>query len=42
MIGKYALEEATKDGRPTGNFVMKKFHTVLAAQEILADHAGMK
>ena len=38
MISKYALEEATKDGRPNGHFVMKKSHTMLAAQEIMADH----
>ena len=42
MIEKYALEEATKDGRPTGKFVMKKLHTLLAAQEVLATHAAME
>ena len=42
MITKYALEEATPEGKKTGKFVMKRTHTKLAALEILETHMGLK
>merc|ERR1712226_621200 len=41
MIDKYALELATPDGKPTGNFVFKKVNAYMAAQEVVATHLGL-
>ena len=41
MIMKYANEEATKDGKPTGKFIFKRGHALTAAYEILETHAGL-
>ena len=41
MIDKYALEKATEDGKPTGNFVFKRTNAYMAAQEVVATHLGL-
>ena len=41
MIMNYALELADATGKPTGKFVFKKKHALLAAQEVLATHMSM-
>ena len=42
MINKYALEIATPQGKPTGNFVFKKLNAKMAAYEIVDTHLGLK
>ena len=41
MITKYALELATPQGKPTGEFVFKKANAEMAAYEILETHMGL-
>ena len=42
MITKYALELATPEGQPTGQFVFKYANAKAAAWEILETHLGLK
>ena len=42
MIKNYALEQATVDGKPTGQFVFKMPECRAAAYEILDTHMGLK
>ena len=42
MITNYALELASPDGKPTGQFVFKPQHAKMAAYEILDTHMGLK
>ena len=42
MINNYALELATPDGKPTGQFVFKPPQAKMAAYEILDTHLGLK
>ena len=42
MIKNYALEEATKEGKPTGQFIFHYNNARLAASEILDTHLGLK
>ena len=41
MITKYAIEEATPEGKPTGVFVFKYLTARHAAYEILNTHMGL-
>ena len=41
MITNYALEEATPEGKPTGNFVFKYGNAKMAAYEIIKTHLGL-
>ena len=41
MIDKYALEKASADGKPTGNFVFKRTNAYMAAQEVVATHLNL-
>ena len=42
MITKYAVELATPEGKPTGNFVFQKANAKMAAYEIVDTHLGLK
>ena len=42
MIKNYAMEEATPDGHPTGEFYMNKAGAFMAAQEVVETHMGLK
>ena len=42
MITKYAVELATPEGRPTGQFVFRKQNAKAASWEILDTHLGLK
>ena len=42
MINNYALEKATPEGQPTGQFVFKPLQARMAALEILDTHMGLK
>lgn len=42
MINNYALELATPEGKPTGQFVFKKGNARQAAYEIVDTHLGLK
>ena len=42
VIKNYAVEVATPEGTPTGQFVMKKFGTKQLAYEVLETHLGLK
>ena len=41
MITKYAVEEATPEGKPTGSFVFKYANAKQAAYEIVGTHLGL-
>ena len=41
-IMKYSREEATKDGKPTGDFVLTKSHAKELATEVIGTHMGLK
>ena len=42
IIDKYALEEATVDGKKTGNFVFKRVNAQLVAEEVIDTHLGLR
>jgi len=42
MIMKYAAEEKTEDGAPSGNFFMNEASTRAACTEVLGSHKGLK
>ena len=42
MLTKYAMEESTPDGHPTGKFFFSKLAALMAAQEITETHLGLK
>ena len=41
-IMKYSIEEASKDGKPTGKFVLKKSGARELATEVVGTHMGLK
>ena len=42
MIKNYAVEEATDDGKKTGNFIFHYNNAKSASWEILSTHLGLK
>jgi len=42
MITKYATELSTNDGKPTGQFVLKKSEALAAAKEVVDTHMSLK
>jgi len=42
MIMKYAAEEKTEDGVPSGNFFLNEASARRASSEVLASHKGLK
>lgn len=42
MIMKYATELSTDDGKPTGQFVLKKHEALEASKEVIATHMSLK
>ena len=42
MITKYATELSTDDGKPTGQFVLKKGEAMSAAREVIETHMSLK
>jgi hypothetical protein len=42
MIMKYAAEEKTDDGAPSGNFFLNEASAKAASGEVLSSHLGLK
>ena len=42
MLTKYAMEGSTPDGHPTGQFFFNKMSALMAAQEVVETHLGLK
>jgi hypothetical protein len=42
MIMKYAAEEKTEDGVPSGNFFLNEASARAAATEVISTHLGLK
>ena len=42
MLKNYAMEEATPDGHPNGNFYFNYTAALMAAQEVVETHLGLK
>ena len=41
MLEKYAMEESTPDGHPTGHFFFNRLAARMAAYEIAETHLGL-
>ena len=42
MIKNYAMEKATPDGHPTGDFYFNKMSALMAAQEVVGTHLKLE